>query len=376
MVSSSANAAEWTLNGSIKQDISFNDNVRMQTQPQSSAIYQVIPTINFAHKTEVSQVQASASYGTQRYLDIPAFDTDLQNYALNSYYSTEKSNWGLNASFNVAPARNTAMQESGNFTSNAEKTTWSVSPSYSYKLTELDTLNLLPSYLKNTYSTDTFRDNENLTANLAWQHQWSERYSSSLSFSYSKFESIGKGASLGNGTNSNSYSINLLNSFQWSEKLNLVGSLGGRFTESENKTFLEVRKNNSFGFLVDISVNYTEENYSAMLNLNRSLVPSSTGQLNEQSRVSLDLHYNITEILSASALTSYQTSVSASSSRDVSRKNLLVEPAINWQITKEWAVSASYTYRQQDRSTQDITASSNSVMLSIGYNWQGLSFSR
>ena len=378
MVSSSANAAEWTVGASINQNISFNDNVQMQKEAKGSVIYQIVPVINFAHKTEISQIQATASYGTQRYLDIPELDRNLQNYSFGSYYLTERSRWGLNATFNVDPARNTATQDSGNFISNAEKITWSVSPSVSYKLTELDSLNLLPSYSKTTYSTNDFSDNEYSGISLTWERQWTEGYSSSINLAYSKFDSTGSGSSLGTGTNSNSYSINVSNTFRWSENLTLAGTLGGRLTESENKTFFGTSKNSSTGLLADVAISYKGENYSTAFNLSRSLTPSSTGQLNEQSRVGLNLHYDITERLSASALGSYQTTKSASSNEEsISRKNFSIQPAINWKMVQDWTISASYSYNQQDSGTQNGGAvDSNLFMVSINYNWQGLSFSR
>jgi|GEM_PF-664687 len=395
---SDLDAAEWTVSGNLNQSLSYNDNVRMLSQnPEASAIYVLTPTLNFARKTEVWDVQGSASYGLQHYTDIEELNNNPQNYGLSTAYRTERSNTGLSASYSVLPSQNFAEQDTGNFASNASRENISVTPSYSYQFTELDSLISSASYSKSTYSNagfgnngadfNNFNNNETKSINVGWQRQWSELFMQSISVFYSNYESTGQVSA-----SSDSYGINLSSSYQLSEKWQFSGTVGGRITDTSTETaiipglLMMTDQNTSEGFLTDIGVHYTGESLSSNFSLSRSLVPSGQGQLTEQTRVSLDFLYQITERLSSGLTTSYQETDSVSNSNNglgISRTNIQVSPNINWKLTEDWLLSASYAYRQQERpnsttidNTRFGTAESNIFMLSINYNWPGLSISR
>jgi hypothetical protein len=384
--------AEWSINTAVKQDLSYDDNVFMTEDKEGSMAYKIIPVLNFLHKTDVSEVKAYASYGTQYYEGVAGLNQDLQDYGVNGNYSTERATWVLASNFNVAPARNTAVQDSGIFASTAQKTSWSIAPSFSYKLTELDSLQLSPSYSETTYSTNEFSSNKNQNINLGWQRQWTKRYINVISVFYLHNEfgnsnqitgrnqvRINPGIS-GNGGTYDSYGVNFSNKYLWSEKWELNGVIGVQQTASETSSFIGlVQKSSSVGFLTDSNISYKGENLSAQLFLQRSLVPSSQGQLQDLSSVGLNINYKITERIWADFSSGYQLSkFEATSTRarnNTSRQNINLNPSINWNITRDWTLSGSYRYRIQLSENQD-AVDSNLFMLSVNYNWQGLSFSR
>ncbi|MGJ0491432.1 hypothetical protein [Methylobacter sp.] len=395
---SGLDAAEWSVNANVNQSLSYNDNVRMLLRdPQGSVIYELTPTISFARKTEAWDIAGDASYGLQHYTDLEAFDNNPQNYGLSTTYRTERSNTGLSARYSIAPSQNFAEQDTGNFASNANRESYMVTPTYSYRFTELDSLISSATYSKSTYSRNsfddngtgfnTFSDNENKAINIGWQRQWSELFMQSISVFYSNYESTGQINS-----SSDSYGINLSSNYQLSEKWQFSGTIGGRITDTSTETVIipglltATDQNTSEGFLTDIGVHYKEENLSSNFGLSRSLIPSGQGQLTEQTRVSLDFSYQITERLSSGLMTSYQETDSVSGSNDglgLSRTNIRVSPNVNWKLTEDWLLSASYAYRQQEKpdsaaivNSRAGTAESNIFMLSINYNWPGLSISR
>ncbi len=371
-------AAEWKVDATVKQNLSFDDNVRMSENPKGSFIYKLIPTANFSYKTETVGIDASITYGIQRFLSIKELDRNFQKYSLNSYYATERSNWGLNLLLSMTPARDSATQDSGDFDTNAEKLTRAIAPFFSYNLTELDTLSLSPSYSKTSFSSDNFSDHENSNITLGWKHQWTTRYSNSISLFYSRFDSISLGNNLTRKTKSDSYGANLSSTYWWTENLKISSTWGVRMTSSENTLGSNLIKSGGFGFLSDTEIKYRGENYLVNFNFSRSLVPSNRGSLNEQNRISLNLNYDLSKRLSTRVRGSYQSSKSASSNSNETRtrENLLLQSSLNWKMARDWTISASYRYRQQDRGTENSKAASNSFMLSINYNWQGLRIAR
>lgn len=399
---SDLDAAEWAVSGNLNQSLSYNDNVRMLPQdPEASIIYILTPTLDFARKTEAWDVQGSVSYGLQHYTDIEEFDNNPQKYALSTAYRTERSNMGLSAAYSIAPSQDFAEQDTGDFSSNVNRESFTVTPTYAYRLTELDSLIGSASYSKSTYSSggsdnngvdfnNFFNNNENKSINIGWQRQWNERFMQSISVFYSNYKSIGQVSA-----NSDSYGINLSSSYQLSEKWQFSGTVGGRITDTNLETVIipglltVTDQDTSEGFLTDISVHYKGESLLSNFGLSRALVPSAQGQLTEQTRVSLDFSYQITERLSSGLTASYQETDSVSNGNDgldglgISRTNIRVSPNINWKLTQDLLLSASYTYRQQERPNSTAirnlragTAESNIFMLSINYNWPGLSISR
>ena len=386
--------AEWTLKGTVNQSLGYDDNVNMlPTNPQGSFKYMILPVLSFAHKTDTTEINANAVYGTQIYTEIPELDQDIQSYGLSGIYKTERIDWGLSANFAVTPTRNTAVQNSGVFDNNSESNTWTVSPTVNYKIDAINSLLLSSSYSETTFNTsgssvilgDTvFVNNTTYNVNLGWQRLWTDQYSSTLSWFYSNFEPQPKasGSTLPSQVEQNdSVGLNFSNAYKWSENWDLQGTVGVRHTETTSNN----TSNSSFGFLADVGIKYAGERLNSGIYANRSLVPSNQGQLQELSSVTLALSYKIMERLSTGFTVSYQDSSFVNgqdtTSDSASRTNIVFEPTISWQFTPELAVSGSYRFRSQEGGLQNdnggsASADSNLFLLSINYNWQGLSLSK
>lgn len=362
-------ASQWTVDAKIQQELGYNDNVRMSNIAEGSMLYILTPVVNFSHKTANSVIDASASYGIQRYSSIKTLNRTLQNYHIDAKYLTDITVWEIAASMNIAPSLNTASMYSGNFSSNAERTTQSVSPSFSYKLNEFDTLRVNGNYSETNYTGKDFYNSQAHSINLDWQRSWSERFSNNISVSYSTLASQIQ--------QSSTYNLNFGINFMFSEQWSIKGTVGGRLTNSESHAI----KRQSEGFLVNAEINYTGEKLSSQLGISRSLLPSSQGQLQEQDSINFTVNYPLSQKLSSSFSANYQSTIrSAINDQSTSRQYLALQPALNWQIDPEWTISASYQYRSQNRTSSQNTGVSsgfsNSVMLTIYYNWQGLSLSR
>lgn len=383
----SGQAAEYNVRATIDQDAFYDDNVRLSEDREGSFGYFLTPIVYFSRNTENLQIGVDASYGVQRYVDISDLDQEFQNYGIQTIYNTEKSIWAVEADFGITPLRNNAEQDSGDFGTTAETTTWSVAPSYSYQITERDQLTLAGIYLDRSISTadptaDSLSDFTNYRVNLDWQRQWTERYSSVISVFYSRFESMPTSI-IGTETTGNTYGIDFSSAYSFQENWAIAGTIGGRITESKNifrvpimpVGIMETREDETtLGFLSDIAVNYSGERLVGSFFWTSSLEPSTQGQLNEQQSVGMNLAYRLTQRVNATFDTSYLVTESASSDDSDERENFNIRTAVDWQITPDWTMIGAYSYQRQESDTE--TADSNSFTLSINYNWPGLSISR
>jgi hypothetical protein len=387
-----SNAAEWSIKGFVDQFLSYDDNVRMRTPKAGSFEYKIIPTLTFLHKTDVSEIQANASYGTQVYSN-PVFsqlNQDIQKYSFSGLYKTERIDWGMSWAYSIVPSRNTALQDSGNFNASSATDKWHVSPYLTYKISEIDSLNLAFSYGESSFSNSAgtgFRNNDTKDVQLTWQRLWTERYSSSVNAFYSNYFSQRGPGGLGSfgGVKSVSYDsvgVNFSNAYSWSENWKFNGTVGGRYTVSE----ANANNSSSFGFLANGAIEYTGESYSAGLHVGRSLAPSNQGALQELTSVDFNANYKITDNLSAGFDTGYHLSTLVNQGNQSTRETIVVNPSIRWNVLPELALVGSYRYRTQDRSgngsavnsfnTGISNSDSNLFMLSINYNWQGLMLSK
>jgi len=383
---SSIQAAEWTLDGRINQDMIYDDNIRMQSgeDKRSTFIYEFSPQLNAGYKSGVTQFTANVGYGVEVYTNKLETTRQKVNVSAEGSYQTQSVNYGLNVSYNLQPARNTAADDTGNFNSNADSASWTISPTMAYTLTEQDTLNASVQYSQSLYSkddnatvSDSLADNGNIGFNLGWAHRWSEKYTSTLSAGATFYKSDGDVRK----TNNKNYSLTLGNSYQFNERWNVIFDAGYRYTDSENTLAGLAFNNTSQGFLINTALNYKGEVISSGLSFNQSMNPGGNGELNQQSRVALDFSYRLTETLMAQASTQYQKTKSVSTFIAMNdRSNITTNAALNWEITVFVFLNASYTYGKQIseqllNGTAD-NPDSNRIMLTLGYNWQGLSLSR
>jgi len=382
---SSIQAAEWTLDGLINQEMAYSDNIRMQSgeDKRSSFIYEFLPQLNAGYKSGATQLTANVGYGVEVYSNKLEATRQKVNANVAGSYQTQSVNYGLGVNYNLQPARNTAADDTGNFNSNAARTNWSVSPTMAYTLTEQDTLSTSVQYGQSLYSKDdavvssSLTDNSNVGANIGWGHRWSEQYTTTLSGSVSFYQSDGDIRK----TNNKSYSVTLGNSYLFNERWDVYLDVGYRYTDSENTLLGIVLNHASQGFLINSALNYTGEVISSGLSFNQSLNPDGNGQLNQQSKVALNLSYRLTETVTAQASTQYQKTKSVSTfviNND--RSNITASAALNWKVTPFVFLNASYSYRKQisEQLLNGVADSpdSNRIMLTLGYNWQGLSLSR
>ncbi len=383
-------AAQWKIDGKLDQYVGYDDNVFLRTDSdpngvEGSLIYLITPTLFLSRLSQNWDIQADLSYGYQWYFDVANgdLDQDRQNYNLSTEYRTERQTYGIKGGYKKLPNRYSAAEDTGIFDATT-KTTWHIGPSWAYKLSEKDSLNLSADYSENTYSTDIFRPNTNITAKVSWARNWTERLLVSVDALYYYYDSDTT-QSLQNVFTSNNYGVTLTGDYKLSEQWGFLGHLGAYLSDADATNTITNTKttDTSVGPLADLQVKYTGEIFTAALDAGVALKPNGNGGgLRQQVTTGLIVDYKITERLTAGMnLRYYQTELATSNVGPINinddRQNIDVTPTLTYALTRDWLVSASYRYRWQDRTNLvNGTADSNLVYLTVQYNWQGFSFAR
>jgi len=310
-------AAEWNIGGSINQEMSYDDNLRMQTgaDKSSSFIYEFLPQLNARYRAGNAGLAATVGYGVEVYTNELEATRQKIDTSVTGSYQTEKINYALTASYHNQPARNIAAEDTGNFNSNAARESWSISPSIVYTIGVQDSLNASVQYSESLYSDEDItlinssnNDNSNIGFNLGWSHRWSEKYTSTLSSNFSFYKSEGSARN----TKNKSYSVTLGNSYTFNESWNTYLDVGYRYTGSENSQLGFTVDHTSQGFLINLALNYTGEVLSSGLSFSQSITPDGNGQLNQRSGVEFNVSYQLTETISSQLSSQYQKTKSIS----------------------------------------------------------------
>ncbi|HDY86342.1 hypothetical protein LCGC14_1175100 [marine sediment metagenome] len=368
-----AQAAEWSLTSTLNPTSKYDDNVFLSdTNKQDSYQFQIKPTLVGKYALENVEYSVNLGYAIDRYLSLSYLDRENPFINFNTSHQNERSTWGLSAGYVQDSTRNDAELDTGDFRTESTITTRSISPSYSYKLTERDSLSISGGYTEKTYSTDDFSDNESVSLSTGWQHQFSERLSSGFNFSATNYQSEGTALSSDNDI----YNLGATLNYQVTELWSLSGQLGMSKLNGEQTTSELKDESTSSGTSYNVTANRMGELDNFSITLFRGLTPSSTGEVNEQDRISVSYSRKLTETISASLNTSYQQTSSALQDGTNERKYLNFSPSIKWQFERNLGLSLGYNYRQQKRSNPSTDATSNAVFVTLLYDWDGLRASR
>jgi len=367
-------AAEWSLSGSLNPSLEYDDNIFMRESNKLGDYHATMsPTLKAAYETEDTEAALSAGYIMDRYEISRHLDNDDPFFNLNTAYKTERARWGLGLSYTERSTRSDAADDTGDFETNSTSTTKSISPSFSYRLTERDSVSLSTSYSEKTYSTMDFSGSKNRSLSTQWQHQYSERFNGGISLSANNNKSAG----LFDSTDDDTYNLSLTSAYNLSEIWTINGSVGLRQLDSQQTdAFGVTTETTDTGSSLNFNVSYQTDVDQANLSLSRSISPSSTGDVNEQDKISMAWSRPLSETLTASISGSFQTTRSALDSGSDERENINLSPSINWSYSPDSTLSLSYNYRQQKESVLNTNVSSHAIMLTFNYNWHGINVSR
>jgi len=375
-----AKAAEYIIGADFSPTLSYDDNVELRENEEGSFATKITPTLLLSRSVENASISLDTGYRVERYASLPDLDRQDPFANISGNYNTERSSYGITAGYAERAQRSIAEEDTGDFSSNATVTSKSLAPSYQYQFTDRDFAYTSLNYNERTYDTGGFSDNESISYTGGWRRNLSERLTGGLALTYSEYESESELIE----SEYDSYNLSVTSTYIMSERWSFSGQLGYRTTDSETQT-LEggpLQSERTAGSLFDFSANYLGELNTLTFSLSRSLAPSGEGVVNETDRISFNWNRNLAETLSFSINTSYQESQSADDLGNNEREYFTFSPALNWQLQRNLALKMGYQYRQQKGTsfggfdTIDDKVDSNSVFLTVNYDWDGLRFSR
>lgn len=378
--STSLIAAEYRVGASFSPTFSYDDNVLLDENNESSFKTQIQPTLTLRRSNENSNLSFNTGLRVERYTELKDLDREDPFANFSSQWNTERSAYGLSAGYAERAQRSIAEEDTGDFSSNATVESINLSPTYRYQLTEKDSIYGSYNYSERTYSDsgsistplgNNLNDNKTHSLTGGWQHSITERLTGGLAITYANYESKGLQQS-----EYDTYNFAITSSYLLTEKWSLSGQVGYRTLENEITPVVgPVLTDESSGTLFSFTSAYAGEINNVSFTIGRSLNPSGEGVVNEQDRIGLNWQRSLSDTLSFIIDTSYQETQTADSINNTDRKYTQISPSIAWRLREDLTLRFGYQYREQKGTNAD-AVDSNKVFVTVGYDWSGLRFSR
>lgn len=425
-------ATEWTAKPSVSLRLQHDTNLLLTSGPHEGVTgLTVTPHLDLGAQQENWDITGSAELRSHRYWGQSGLNGNDQVYNLSSLYRTQRSTWQLGGGYakESVTASSTFSPDVGLVSTQTQRTTRTVNPSWTWQMTERTQLILgyqssLVSY-QNVTNTDltnyTSRDG---TATLLYQWSPRDQLTALIDRSYFKvpqtgLSQLGQPAyaletngllalqpnpiELSNTSTTDSLILGWSHSFSQTLSANIgigdrstdseaviqtctgstppkIYSINGQFvgigtcSQTANTTYPE----KSSGFLYNAGLNKQFELTDVTLSLSRQVSPGGTGTQILENSASVGVSRNISARLSAAlSLAGYQIRAISTNALPLTDRNYIETAAsLTWKWTRQITVQGGYQYIGQEFLNSSIKAHDNAVYLNFAYAWNRYSISR
>ncbi len=389
-------AAEWVLNGTVEQQLHYDDNIVLNTRKEPAVGYILTPGLQATRKTNVLDIAFTGQGDIRRYDDSR---WDCNNYTLgsNNDYRTKRSVFSLKGGYSVNCSYSQQIEDTGIILPNIESMNYQVAPSWTWQWTPRNQLTLNASYAKTSFSSlqgsvgsnadNIFSGNNTYAINLGGKHQWSRRLSLNGELNYANVQFTGLNAST-----QDQFGFQLGADYAISALWEVSIGGGPLWVDTQRSSDDMTSRQNgslSLGNNAIIRLNYSGQQTQFSTGFSNTVTPSAIGQTLQTSSIYANYSYSLTQNILLDITSNYSQSKSIdgkSSDNSIGQFNrnyFTVAPGIAWKLAKNWQLKGSYVYRwqdfQQDNTFQQVnvgTSESNAVMLSLDYSWDGIRISR
>lgn len=388
-------ALEWTAQPHITAGASVNDNVNLETAPHDTVWNTTLsPQLTLSVNSQRTSMNGRAQLNRLDYSDSSALSrtNGLLDLTLSRLY--ERAQLSLTGNLTRDSTLESELMDTGFVTTQAQRTSRSLSPSVAYSITELNVVSLGYNYVDvsygNTATTSGLLDYTVTDPTITLSHAFSEKNKLTLSLDYSDYESQNPATLTTARYHSTTTSAQVGFTRDFSETLTVSLMAGVHSTDSivtyqeclfhlgicfPNPILTETDSSET-GSLFRASLQKAFESSQLTAELSRSLQPTADGGLVQTDRISGSYDERLTQTLSGSLrLAFYKTQSGAVSSNSQDSRYYSIAPAISWRITERWSADTSY-YRSVSQNANGTEATGNAINLTLNYNWPKISMSR
>ncbi|MCF6205155.1 MAG: hypothetical protein L3J59_16070 [Methylococcaceae bacterium] len=388
-LSSSANAREWYIQPTVNLRAVADDNLRLRTrETEDVAGFRASFFAKYGTRTETSNIDLTTLLDVVRYWGQENLDReDLDLKVGSNFKITERNQVGLDALY-VRDTSITSEQDLTGLTQvQVDREKFNISPHWTYSLSEIQTIQTRYTHEEVTYeksSASFLSSYKTDSINLNYIHQWQDDLQVFVSFTALQYSLTDLDIE------TDDYSINTGIDYNYSETLSFNAMVGTRYSVNRTGSRVIVSRignllipntipgteNSSLGSLFSLGVKKQFESGRFDISYSRSVSPSGSGEFLQADRFKSSGSYSITEHLSFGISGVISRTTSTDNTRDTGRTYFSVEPKLNWRLNRQTRLSGGYRYRMQEFDNRNENAVSNSIFMTIDFQWDKLSTNR
>jgi hypothetical protein len=404
-------AAEWSAEPSITVRSGYNDNIRL-TAAEHDSVWEtsVTPALKFGVAEENRGLFGNADVAVRRYFggndreSGDVLDREDARFNVNAYHRTRRNEFTGFVNLTRDSTLDSEFDETGNVIDDrATRIRKTISPGWSFNLTQLTRLDT-----EYSFTTVDFSDDPGIDNNIPYDyhvvsgsvtHVFTPKVQATLASSWSSYQPE---------TNLDSNTVNLQAGITrvFSETLTTSWLAGMRETKSDTlvpagfcvganpgakfpsctggfpvPTGAAKDDTEDTGTIYSASITKLLESGKLSLTASRASAPASDGDLLDSTRFIFVGEHRFTKTLSARLRAEYAIIETISSAtaglndRD-DRTLYRIVPKVTWRWSREWAISGEYEYAEKDEDNESGTATRNAVYLSLTYRPDKLFVSR
>jgi hypothetical protein len=388
-------AKEFYIQPSINITTKYDDNIRLMTKDRAD----LLDGFDTSAYGVITRAAAKLGVRSDRYdllLDSQVvinryssdFDLDSEDVFVNftsNFNATEKNILSLSGNYTRDTALTSELDESGTglVEDNPIREQWSVSPNWTYLLSETQFLQANYSHYDVSYDeskSNNFSDYTTDRIVLTYSKQWLPVLRNFYNISVMYFEVPESKIGLSDidiKRETLEYSVDVGVEYQISPTWFASLTVGGRFNQTDITIEKDKNSDDVLGMIFSFNIDKQFETGNAGINYSRSTNPRGDGRLqlldrfdaNFSHRFTHNLHFSLTGGVSVS-------SNSGSEDEGNDRTNYRVRPAISWFFNRNTRLTGGYQYRRQEFERHDEVAESNSFFLNFNYQWDMLATQR
>ncbi len=382
-------AAEWKIEPHVNFNVTYNDNVKLNSDAlaQASVGSTLVPSVIVkAEESSLWDMSLDAKGRLMRYKSADDADSNNVFLTFDSSRRTERLTWQLNSRYSENTNFDTNFDsgsDNGITSDRTDRTTVVIAPSVGWQMSETSQMNIGLNFTDVSYdevTSSNLRDYDYNTININASWAVAQNHRIGFTGTYSEYDSP------------QNILLSLLPfsfdqivlQFDYTLTINpassLVLSLGERSIDStiqrNNPFFLGppiVISNEDRGAVIDISYRYQMETFSQNVLINRSVVPSSFGSAQEKNSVLYQLSSRRTERMTATLLMGLAETTTLQGSNSANDRRIFrFQPTLRYRINKNWNTSVQYRYYNQNITRSNNDRISNAVFVNLSLNWPKL----
>jgi len=362
-----AHAAEWKNEPFFKSSVKYDDNVRfVSDQKEDSAGVVLDLGISMINESETVETTIQPRLSFLGYASQSDLDTTDAYLDLSTRMKGLRSNLGFIVRFAHDSAISSELQDTGRVTINARRNRVAISPSWEYRLSPRNSIQLGYNYRNVQWSNNDnagLEDNNINEVSGQFKRSLNEHDDLTLRLYQSDFESPDTGFQ----STTVGASTGFVRRFS---KVNSVElEAGGWNTDLSSGNGNETKSGGSFG----ATLVHQEEVYTYRLGLGQAVVPSSAGQVRQDRRLTGYLDYRTSPRLHWGVDALFiQAGRIGNVTTEQDRDYFAVRPFMAWDWTRKLSLSASVRFSGQTFKNTDTSSDRTELLMSLAYGKQGI----